>query len=205
MKKLTVKSDISIEKGVLQNYEPLKGLSRFIKLKDVERVTFSTLKNQIDIHDETIFIPAMEIKSSEMTLNVAGQHKFNNEILYNVRLLLSELLANKAKKAKKENEDFGVVEDDGLGKTSIYIKITGTVDDPKYSYDSKGWKAKVVVNVIEEKQNLKKILNEEFNWFKKDSAVIRDKEKNKQKEQDKKKIQDKKKKEEEEKIKVEFD
>ncbi|MFH0894637.1 MAG: AsmA-like C-terminal region-containing protein [Bacteroidota bacterium] len=204
MKKLYAKADISIENGELQNYEPLKGLSRFMKLKDVERVTFSTLKNQIEIKNETIFIPAMEIKSSELNLTVSGQHKFNNEIQYNVRLLLSEILANKAKKAKKENEDFGVVEEDGLGKTSIYVKITGTVDDPKYAYDSKGWKAKIIVGVMKEKQNLKTILNEEFNWFKKDSAVIKNKEKDKQKDIDKKKDKGKNK-DPEDKFKVEFD
>lgn len=179
MDKMYAKADIEIEKGRLLNYEPMKGLSTFLKVSDLNDVKFSTLHNQIEIKNKTITIPAMEIKSSAIDIIASGEHSFDNVIDYHVQVKLSDLLAQKAKKAKPENEEFGVVADDGLGKTSLFVLITGTVDNPVYKYDAKGVKAKLVVNFIKEKETLKTILNEEFGWFKKDTSVIKKKEENK--------------------------
>ena len=175
--KIYTKADIKIKEGELINYAPMQGLSKFIKVNDLNDVKFATLHNQIEIKNKVIYIPAMEIKSSAIDVIASGEHTFNNEINYRIKLLLSDLMAQKAKKAKKENEEFGVVEDDGLGKTSLYIHVTGTVDNPVYKYDTKGVKAKIAVGFIKEKQNLKTILNDEFGWFKKDTSVINKKEK----------------------------
>ena len=90
-------------------------------------------------------------------------------------IFLSDILSKKARKAKKENNEFGVIEDDGLGRTSIYLSIKGTVDDYKISYDTKNVIQHIKEEFEEEKNNLKVILNEEFGWFKKDSVVIKSK------------------------------
>lgn len=171
--KIYAKSNITIEKGELINYKPLNQLSAFIKVSELQHVTFSTLQNKIEIKDRTIFIPSMEIKSSALNITLSGKHTFDNSIDYHVKLILNDVLAQKARKAKKENEDFGVVEDDGLGKISFFISIFGTVDKPIYKYDSKSLKGKVLVDVVKERDNLKTILNEEFGWFKKDSMLIK--------------------------------
>jgi hypothetical protein len=181
MDKIYAKMDLEIEKGQLLNYEPMQGLSKFLKVSDLANVKFSTLHNQIEIKNQTIYIPVMEIKSSAIDIIVSGEHTFNNEINYHIQVKLSDLMAQKAKKAKPENEEFGVVEDDGLGKTSLFILVTGTVDNPVYTYDAKGVKAKLVVSFIKEKETFKTMLNEEFGWFKKDSSVIKNKEENKDK------------------------
>jgi uncharacterized protein involved in outer membrane biogenesis len=171
MDKLNVHSDFTIENGELNDYEPMQELSKFLKLADLNHITFATLKNQFDIVNKTITFPGMEIKSSALNLYVSGTHSFDNKINYNLRLLLSDILAKKAKNAKKENEDFGVVEDDGLGKYTLYIMVTGTVDKPEFKYDTKGLKNKILLNVVQEKQNLKTILKEEFKWLKKDTTL----------------------------------
>ena len=47
----------------------------------------------------------------------------------------------KSKKKRKKNKsnvtEFGVVQDDGLGRTSILLKIVGAGEDVKVSYDLK--------------------------------------------------------------------
>lgn len=169
--KLVVHTDFTIENGELNDYEPMQGLSKFLKLADLNHITFATLKNQIDIANQTITFPGMEIKSSALNLYASGTHTFDNQINYNLRMLFSDILAKKARNAKKENEDFGVVEDDGLGKYTLYILITGSVDKPEFKYDTKGLKNKIILNVIQEKQNLKTILKEEFKWLKKDTTL----------------------------------
>lgn len=171
MDKLYAAVDMTIENGELNNVESMKSLSRFIELSELENIKFATLKNQIEIKDQTITMPKMEVKSNALNVYVSGTHTFKNEINYKIKLSLNELLAKKAKKAKKENDEFGEVADDGLGRTNIFLSMTGTIDDPVIKYDSKGAIQNVKQDLKVEKQNLKAILKEEFGLFKKDSTL----------------------------------
>ena len=101
MDKLYVGVDMTIENGELNNVEAMKSLSRFIELKDLENIRFSTLKNQIEVRNQIINIPKMEVKSNAINITASGTHTFNNEINYRVKLSLNELLSKKAKQAKK--------------------------------------------------------------------------------------------------------
>jgi hypothetical protein len=176
-------ADIEINQGELIQFEPLRELSKFISLDELKNVTFSQLKNQIEIKNRTIIIPQMDITSSAITISASGTHTFENVIDYHLKLLLSDVLSRKAKKAKKENEEFGIIADDGLGKTNIFISMKGPINNPKIGYDGKGAQQKIKNDLVQEKQSLKKILNQEFGLFKRDSAVVNskpDKDKKKQ-------------------------
>ena len=171
MDKLYAGVDMEITNGELNNVESFKSLSRFIELKELENIRFATLKNQIEIRNQVIIIPKMEIKSNAINVTASGTHTFNNAINYKVKLSLNELLAKKAKQAKKQNDEFGEVADDGLGRTNIFLSMTGTVDNPVIKYDSKSAIQSVKQDLKVEKQNLKSILKEEFGLFKKDSTL----------------------------------
>jgi len=182
MNRIYVRSDMTIEKGQLIKFEPMKSLSKYIEVSELEDIKFSTLSNQIEIKDQKIFIPKMEIKSSALDISLSGVHTFNNDIDYHVKVLMSDILFQKARRAKKENTEFGVVEDDKSGKTSLFISMTGTVDNPIIKYDRQGARQNLKENIAEEKQTLKQILREEFGWFKKDTTA---KKKEKPKDDDK--------------------
>ena len=169
--KLYAGVDMTIENGELNNVESMKSLSRFIELKDLENIRFSTLKNQIEIKNQIINVPKMEVKSNAINVTASGTHSFNNEINYKIKLSLNELLSKKAKQAKKENDEFGEIADDGLGRTNIFLLMTGTVDHPVIKYDSKSAIQNVKQDLKVEKQTLKTILKDEFGLFKKDSTL----------------------------------
>jgi len=169
--KLYAGIDMSIENGELNHVESMKSLSRFIELKELENIRFATLKNQIEIKNQVITIPKMEVKSTAINITAAGTHSFKNDINYKIKLSLSELLSKKAKQAKKQNEEFGEVADDGLGRTNIFLSMTGTIDNPVIKYDSKSAVQNVKQDLKVEKQTLKTILKEEFGLFKKDSTL----------------------------------
>ena len=82
-------------------------------------------------------------------------HSFDNIVEYHLKLLLSDILAKKAKKARKDVEEFGVVQDDGLGRTSLFISMIGPVSDPVISYDSQGAREKIKNDLGKEKQSMK--------------------------------------------------
>lgn len=166
--KIAVQSKVTIEQGELNQFQPMMALSKYIKGADLQNIKFSTLTNNIEIRQRKIYIPAMDIHSSALELTASGTHSFDNIIDYRIQLLLSQLTG---KKVKQMNTEFGTIEDDGLGRTKIFLTMTGPAGNPKIKYDSKGVEEKIVQDVQKEKGNLKTILNKEFGWFKKDSVV----------------------------------
>ena len=128
--------------------------------EELERIKFSTLENQIEIKQGNIESPFMEIHSSAIDIALAGTHSFNNEINYDIKILLNEILGNKFKrKNKKKVSEFGIVETDNTKGMTLFLKMEGTIDDPKISNSlklseelSKGFK--------KEKKVLKEILKE---------------------------------------------
>lgn len=173
------KAGITIENGQLIDYTPLKKLSDFLKIDDLKQVKFNTLRNQIEIKDKMVYIPQMEVNSNLMNLEASGTHSFDNKIDYHIKILMSELLALKAKKAKRENNEFGYIEDDGI-KTSLFIHVKGTAENPEFKYDRKKVKEKIIQDIKTERENLKQVIKEEFHWFVKDSIKKAKKEKEKE-------------------------
>ncbi len=184
-KSVRSKINLTIENGRLVNYQPMMKLSRFIKEEDLKDISFSTLQNQIIIQDEVIKIPAMEIKTSAINLNLAGEHKFDNHINYRINLLLSEITSRKRKQREKAEPKTWIEEDDGLGRTKIYIKVTGTIDNPEFSYDTKSVIIKVGAFLKEGGENFIKTIKDEFKWLKKDSATIKQQQRLKEQEKGK--------------------
>jgi len=169
LKSLYAFADITIENGELIEYETIKDLSKFINVNDLAHIKFETLKNRIEIKDKTIHFPGMSIKSNAINIEARGTHTFDNKIDYHLRILLSELLGKKAKQAKKENEEFGIVEEDGLGRITLFIKITGTVDNPVISYDSKSVFEKNKNDIKQDFQQTIRKIGEEL--FKKNDTI----------------------------------
>jgi hypothetical protein len=172
--KIYVLADLNITNGELIDYKPILAMSKFIEVKELERIKFKTLTTKIEINDQIIHLPVTDIKSSAIDLTISGTHTFNNAIDYRFKLLLNDVLWKKAKNKKKENSEFGYIADDGLGKTTLFLLMKGTVDNYKITYDTKGLKESFKEDLKEEKQTLKKILNNEFGWFKKDSTIKQD-------------------------------
>jgi hypothetical protein len=168
---LTAEGNYHIVNGELINFDPVKQLSSFIALSELANISFEQLDNNFFIRNNWLFIPQMEVKSSAADLSVNGKHSFDNNYEYHVRILLSEILSRKRVKNKKNVTEFGVVEDDGLGRTSLLLKIIGKVDEAKVGYDMNAAGTVLKNNIKKEKQTLKTILNQEYGWYKSDSAV----------------------------------
>lgn len=148
--KLYAKANVLIENGALVNYEPLKELSAFAKIEDLENVKFKSLQNTIEIFDQTIFIPKMRIENNAINLEIEGTHTFENYMKYSMGLSVAELLATKAnwiaRKAEKR------IEKNKNGGLTAYILMEGTPDNLKIRYD----RATVTENVKEEVKKEKK-------------------------------------------------
>ncbi|HEX7415026.1 MAG TPA: AsmA-like C-terminal region-containing protein, partial [Bacteroidia bacterium] len=164
-------ADIIINKGELIDYTSLESLAKYIELKELKHIKFSTLKTHVDIKNQLITFSKTELSNSALNMDVWGTHTFNNEIDYHIKLLLSEYLAKRPGKSKQMDEELIENENDPELKRCVFLHMTGTVDNPIIKYDRKAMKQKIKQDLKDEKKNLKKLLHEEFGWFKKDTTL----------------------------------
>ncbi|MGM0612739.1 MAG: AsmA-like C-terminal region-containing protein [Bacteroidota bacterium] len=164
-------ANLTIRKGKLVNFEPLENMSRFLRVDDLSEVSFGKLTNAITVDGDQIIIPKMQIKSDAVDMKIGGKHSFDNEIEYYVEVLLSEILSRKARQNKEENSEFGRIRDDSLNRTTLFLKIYGNTENPKFAYDTEGLKKKLKKDIKEEKGDLKQVMHDEFGLFRNDSTV----------------------------------
>ncbi|MFO7655934.1 MAG: AsmA-like C-terminal region-containing protein [Bacteroidales bacterium] len=152
-------SSFEISNGELNDYDPMLGLSKYIDANELKAIKFSTLKNQIYIKDKVITIPEMDINSTAFNIRGMGVHRFDNSYEYRIQVELSEILARKARKKRKEIEEFGRVEDDGLGRLTLPIKITGRGSVYDAALDRRKAMEGFRKNLLKEKVELESIFN----------------------------------------------
>lgn len=167
---LKVASNFTIQEGEIMNIKSLESLSKFIRLEELKHIRFATLSNEILIEDKIIHMPEMEIQSSAINIHLSGTHSFDNIIDYRFNVLLKDLLAQKFKRNRKQDEFGEIIEDNDRG-ARIFLKMTGQAKNPVVGYDGKSAQEKIKEDMKKEKQELKQILFEEFGWFKKDSTI----------------------------------
>ena len=138
----------------LIEFKPMYNLSDYVSLEELKEVKFATLKNKIRIENEKIIIPEMDIHSTALSVHVSGEHSFANIMDYKVSLLLSDVLGNKVKESMSLEE----IEHNQDGKTTIQLKMSGHVDDPKISLDKVQLKEDIVNEIVEEGEEVIKII-----------------------------------------------
>lgn len=166
---LNLLGHVKIKDGELIGFEPAKKLAAFSEIPELSYLKFATLENDIMISSNKITIPQMNIITNAMDINLFGNHQFNGDFEYHIKLLLSEMIGGKNKRLQRRQSEFGIIEDDGLGRTSVYLVAQGIKGDTKIKFDKKALSKHLKKEIREEKIELKKVLNKEFGWFKKDS------------------------------------
>jgi hypothetical protein len=146
----TLVADISflIKNGELNNFEPLKKLSKYVDDETLSRLRFSDLKNEVHIENKTVYIPQMDIRSNATSLKISGTHTFDQNIDYRIVTPL------RRKKIVDVNAQ-GAFEESMDGQTKLFLKITGTADDYKVAYDTEAVKKKIGTDIKREVQELR--------------------------------------------------
>ena len=162
-------SSLLIEQGELIGFKPLESLAKYIDLNELKHIKFSSLQSALEIKNKIITLPKTTIKSTALNMELWGKHTFDNQIDYHIQLLISELLAKKQRANKNFDEELSLIENDAENRRSVFILMTGSIDNPIIKYDRKGAKQKVKEDIQQEKQSIKQLLKEEFGLFKKDS------------------------------------
>ena len=178
----SIKSQVylRIDDGRLKNVDAFKSITESLKTSSAKLVVgkeniaglekklldlkFETLENTFMIQNGRLEIPAMVIHTSALDVEMSGTHTFNNLIDYRFAFRFRDL------KDKNRITEFGEELDDGSGMR-VYMRMTGTVDNPIIVWDKTSKKEQARENREEEKQTVKSMLKSEFGLFGNDSTV----------------------------------
>jgi len=161
-------NNLIVTEGELNGFKPILALSRFIEVEELQNIRFQTLENTILIKDNRVVIPAMDIHSNALNLSASGSHGFDHRFDYRLKLLLSELLYNKAKKSK--NAEFSIAADASDTRT-LFLKIHDEGSGTVVEVDRERAAEKIRNDLRAEKTELKSILNQELGLFRNDEEV----------------------------------
>jgi hypothetical protein len=179
-KSIAAKTDVTIARGKLKNLETLQGIPNYLRQntlwktlvkvnefeKKLREITFDTLRNTIEIKNSLVSIPAMTIRSTAMDIHLSGKHHFDNRIDYAINFKLGDLLRT----GKRNQDEFGYITDDASG-LRLFMRMTGTVENPIFSLDKDGARNKRKQEYEREKNTVKSILKQEFGLFRSDTTL----------------------------------
>lgn len=127
--KLRVVAGIEIEDGELMNFEMLENFSTFVKIKDLQNIKFAKLQNFLEVRKQRIYIPVMFIQSNAMNLSINGDHSFENDFRYNVKVNAGQVLSTRFKKYDPTLQPQPARES---GFFNLYYTIFGNLQDYKF-------------------------------------------------------------------------
>ncbi len=138
-----------IRNGELNDFEPMKKLNRFLDDEGLSRLRFADLANDIRIEKKTVFIPSMTVGSNVTDIQISGTHTFDQQIDYHLATPL------RGRKKFTDSQAGSAVGGDDTGKTMLFLKIHGTTDEYKVSFDTEAVKNKIANDLKQEIQEIK--------------------------------------------------
>lgn len=121
---LYVVADVEVLDGELIRLKMLESFSSFIKMRDLQHISFTKLNNQFKIENGTFHLPAMFIQSNALNLLIGGQYKFSHDFDFKLKINAGQVVANKF---KRYNPDKPAIKARRNGLFNIYAHIFGNL------------------------------------------------------------------------------
>jgi hypothetical protein len=133
--KLNVMSDVTMTDGELNNFKMLEDFATYVKMRDLRNIRFTKTHNWFEVKDQKIYIPVMFIQSNALNLTLNGEHSFEQDIDYNVKVNAGQVVWNKL--FKKAGEKPIKAKN---GWFNLYYHIYGNMDKYDFKSDKQGVK-----------------------------------------------------------------
>ncbi len=143
---------LSVDNGELNRFKLLENFSKYVKVEDLRNIRFVNLRNLLEIENAKIYLPVMFLQSNAMNLTVCGEQSFKNDIDYNIKLNVGELIMKKFHLFTKSTINNPAKKD---GFINAYYHLTGTID----KFTQKNDKATVMSNFTRSEIRKHKIMN----------------------------------------------
>ena len=154
---LRVIAGVSVQNGQLNNFELLEDFSTYANPRDLRRVRFVDMENWFEIKNERIYIPVMFIQTNAMNMLLSGEHTFNNDIDYNIKVNAGQVLLAKLKNKSSLNPQ--PAKKNGL--FNLYFNVAGNIDDYEVKTNKRKVKKEFTFSEYR-KEAIQRALSEEF-------------------------------------------
>lgn len=158
MDKLRVLAGIGIKDGELKDFAMLEDFSTFVDVRDLRRIKFVNMQNFLEIQNRRLYLPVMFIRSNALNLTISGEHSFDQEIAYHIKVNAGQVIANRfqehdpALKPKPAKQS---------GWFNLYYAILGTLEDYNITAAKKRVKSDFELSEVR-KRDIRRALEQEF-------------------------------------------
>ena len=158
MDKLHVMAGIGVHDGELLKFEMLEDFSAYVKMKDLQRIKFMNMENYLEVRKSRLHIPVMFIQSNAMNLTINGEHSFENEIKYNIKVNAGQVVASRF---KKHDPKLKPQKARKKGFFNLHYQIFGTLEDYEFKSSKRNVRADFERSELR-KREIRAALAEEF-------------------------------------------
>jgi uncharacterized protein involved in outer membrane biogenesis len=162
---------LEITQGRLKDFQPLKSLSKFVELRELQDIRFSDIKNTIEIKNGVIIIPHMKILNNALNLELSGTHNFENYMEYQIKINLTDLLAARSGWVKKKKEKN--LEKGKEGGLNAFVTMKGTPENLKFKYDNKAVAKTIKTEAKKERKEFFDILKKDIKGIKQETPAAK--------------------------------
>ncbi len=156
---MLLNGDLLLENGALINVKPVMEVEKIpmIGIKGLDKLYFSTLKSNLFLFKNKMYIPRTEIRTSSFDAMFLGMYSFGEDYAYHIRMFLGEILASKskhnlAKQAKEGGFDEDEEDDITKGRSSLYVVSKSENGKEKAGLDNKKARRNMSAKVKLQKQ-----------------------------------------------------
>jgi hypothetical protein len=136
--KTMLSGDIILEEGGVYDYAPAQELSRFSGIKELDNITFKTLRSNIFLFKNKLYVPHTNIVSNVLDIAAFGMQDLEGDCEYHLEAHLSNILFSKSKRRNKKQEAAGdEIDEETLKKRSQKLKYIVEDNKSKAGYASK--------------------------------------------------------------------
>lgn len=142
----------------LHQYAPLYQFNQFIRFKDLQTARFENMHTSFWIKDGWFHFAKMRVKVNRYELYIEGRQHYQGLLDYSVQLILP-FFSKKKIKTNPEIEAY-ITEDQEINKPSLFIRVTGTLDDPQFKLDKSALRSKWQHDLWKERTEIKSHLRQ---------------------------------------------
>lgn len=155
MPSLETRADIAIQQGRIVQFEPLNQLGNYLDAASVKDIRFEPVSTRVTIANQTVSIPPTALKNSALNLIMEGDYHFDNRVNYLFQFQLNELLQSR-RKGQGEFDDY-LEEQDNRKLSTIFVRMTGRIDNPTFSVDKKAMGNTLKEEIKQEGREIKEL------------------------------------------------
>ncbi len=151
---------VTLKNGRLKDFRPLEGLAGFVKMEDLRDLRFTDVSTNFHVKEGNFYLPGLHVEANDYKMDVSGRHGFDNTLDYRVAVELPRKAAKQS--GSQEIQSLVDISPEEKAKIVLPVRITGTVDKPKYALDGKFVKNSVDNKVKAEKEEIRTAFNDEI-------------------------------------------